>query len=128
MVYRDVGGRCLTCFRDLREVRSFGLRYQQCAECGSALVDAATFAAMWNEIAPGSLPQFVERTHGKPVRGCPMCMQPMRRFMLKLVPVDECHMHGIWFDRAELSTALAGAALPQNEWMEMFLPLIASMS
>jgi hypothetical protein len=128
MVYRDAGGHCLGCAGDLREVRAFGHRYQQCVGCGSALVSRATWSRMWSDIAPHRPPaQPTARSDGR-ARGCAVCGEPMIRLTLLHVPVDECQLHGLWFDRAELATALAGAALPPDEWLRLFVAALAEMS
>jgi hypothetical protein len=128
MVYRDAGGHCLECGGDLRQVTMLGHRYHQCADCGSALVDRSTWGHMWSAITTGALlPVPTPRTTGRPVRGCPRCGRPMQRWIM-IVPLDECADHGMWFDRAELSTALAAAAVSHEEWLRLFMDVLARMS
>ena len=43
------------------------------------------------------------------------------------VPIDSCAEHGVWFDAEELSTALAGAALSEEEWLRTFAETLRTM-
>jgi Zn-finger nucleic acid-binding protein len=129
MVYRDYTVQCVRCKRALNPFEALGYRYNVCHDCGAAFVDLKTLYAMWDDMSSGrERPEFVDRTDGAGPRGCPACGELMRRVELLVVPLDLCGVHGVWFDYEELSTALAGAALPVDDWFRLFVDKLRMMS
>jgi Zn-finger nucleic acid-binding protein len=129
MVYRDYTSQCVRCKRALNPFDAVGYRYEMCHECESVFVDLKTLISMWDDMSNGKpMPHFDARSDGAGPRGCPKCGEPMRRVELLVVPLDHCPVHGVWFDREELATTLAGAAMPPDEWFRYFMEKLARMS
>jgi Zn-finger nucleic acid-binding protein len=132
MVYRESlrpDGICPLCKRALNPLEIAGNKYETCHGCRGSWVELATLTKMWDQMASlAQLPAFVARTGGAGPRPCPTCRQLMDRVALKLVPLDRCEAHGIWFDHLELETALAAAMLPEHTWEAMFFERLRQMT
>jgi Zn-finger nucleic acid-binding protein len=128
VIYRDSFPMCLSCADGLAAIRVGPHTFARCPRCFSAFIDHATLRAMWAEMAPGKrFPAYEGRMHGHGVRPCPRCSEPMRPVRLLAVPLDLCQDDGVWFDPRELEVALAGAALPLEDWLETFTDVLRGM-
>lgn len=125
MVYRAPEhqiGICPLCDRALRSGTGGGFQFGACATCGGRWVDEGTLAEMRRQMKVG-----IEAIRWEPctteavTRACPRCREPMRKMQIaglvtvaeeRLVPLDRCEAHGVWFDRAELEAVLTAAGWP----------------
>ena len=119
---------CLSCRRRLVMVPGLEGRFLRCAQCGSAFVDRRALQNMWRDMSPTAPQPVLAPRVGGASRRCVICARPMIPASLHLVPVDECPIHGIWFDADELATTLAAAVLPDKAWLEVFSGMLATMS
>jgi Zn-finger nucleic acid-binding protein len=128
VIYRDRFPSCLTCGVALAAARVGANAFARCPTCLSSLVDHATFAAMWAEMAPGQLPpRYEPRNFGRGPRPCPSCGEMMAPVRVLAVPLDSCRDHGVWFDPDELATTLAAAAMPPEDWLVTFIDALRGM-
>ncbi len=107
---------CPRCHSGLRDVRGIFV----CLACGGAFLPSTARDAVARALDPVS--QQTAALAG--IRGtadvdtaartpCPICRQPMPRFSVGGVDVDNCAAHGSWYDRGELEVvadALAAGA------------------
>lgn len=118
----EVRADCPRCFVALELTRfpEWDAGFVYCVGCHGCFVPPIDWAVMLDRIGPfGRVPgdelAAVPEAEG-PRKGalsdavaCPVCRQPMNRVNLAKadsLPIDLCIMHGIWFDGAELATAL----------------------
>jgi Zn-finger nucleic acid-binding protein len=128
MAYRGARRSCPVCGTSLLALRVGRRRQEYCPGCGGRWLEHATLISMWSELAPGKTPELSPRKDGAGARPCPSCREPMERVELMVIPLDRCAEHGVWFDRRELETALAGAALSASDWLRMFAEDLTRMS
>jgi Zn-finger nucleic acid-binding protein len=119
MVYRDGLPVCPRCGRAFARIGVGTLRFERCPACSGAWVEGSTLAALWQSMGGARLALRPRESDHAPIP-CPRCRTPMAAAALLAVPVDRCAEHGIWFDTEELSTALAGATLPEDDWLRTF--------
>jgi len=114
MAYRDGFENCPRCGVALVDARSA----RGCQTCGGMWVDEAVLAEMVQEMRP---PGPLQRLHlavmdrSEAPIACPSCREPMHQTKIHDVILDRCPKHGIWFDKAELGTALLRLGDPALE-------------
>jgi len=129
MVYRQNFRMCVACGAALENRLVAGNRFDQCPKCEGAWLEERVLASMWSTMVLGERPPaLLPRTSGRGPRPCPDCSEPMERVELLEVPIDRCHRHGLWFDKLELETALAGASLPREIWLTLFASRLPTLS
>ena len=124
VAYRTTG-LCLSCGRRLSKLGG-DRPFYRCHGCGGCFVDATTLRSMWRTMSP-TAPLEIRPRDGDTRRPCVTCGRLMHPAALHLVPVDDCPLHGIWFDSEELATALAAAAMPEKVWLETFADALREM-
>jgi Zn-finger nucleic acid-binding protein len=124
VAYRKVG-LCLSCGRRLTKLGG-DRPFHRCPGCGGCFVHATTLRSMWSTMSP-TAPLVIEPRKGDIRRPCVVCGRLMHPTALHRVPVDDCPLHGTWFDAEELATALAAAVLPEKEWLDMFADALRDM-
>jgi hypothetical protein len=117
-VYRTIAQQCPRCGHPTQTI-AHGVG---CGTCGGRIVSHAAFLNMANDMLP---------LH------CPLCQRPMRPCRLYNILLDDCSVHGIWFDAQELpatlmwfadaftATFLAGLDVPnpQRPWLALKVTL-----
>ena len=126
MVYRDSFPTCPRCGGAFARVSVGRLRFDRCPSCAGAWVEVSTLAAMWRQVGNADL-VLTPRRSDRPSAPCPQCRDPMAAAAILAVPIDSCAEHGVWFDAEELSTALAGAALSEEDWLRTFAETLRTM-
>ncbi len=104
-MYRTVAQQCPRCGHPTQAI-AHGVG---CGTCGGRIVSHTAFLNMANDmlapgIAPFERPPLFPRVES-PLH-CPICQRPMRPCSLRHVLLDDCSVHGIWFDPHELPAAL----------------------
>ncbi|MDB4967039.1 MAG: hypothetical protein JWN44_2728 [Myxococcales bacterium] len=115
--------RCPRCARRLAWQTQGAFAYDLCDGCGGIFVDAATLAAMWQELARSNDEAPLPQPRARPAiyrLPCPACGGRMARVDVLGVPVDSCAADGLWFDPPELEIVLMAAKLPFHDWLRAF--------
>jgi Zn-finger nucleic acid-binding protein len=126
MVYRENLPSCPRCGDVFKKIAVGRLRFDRCAACASAWVETSTLESMWRSMGGDRLLLAGRSSDLDPV-ACPRCRRPMAPRAILAVPVDHCADHGVWFDAEELGTALAGAAMDEETWMQTFADALRAM-
>jgi ribosomal protein L37AE/L43A len=104
--HKDRSLDCPACTETKLEFR--GDRWT-CLACAGSFVEDEALAAMVMEMS--NQPWEVPHVTGSPgTRHCPLCEQAMIVEKLEGVTIDRCAPHGVWFDDAELQSALGHAS------------------
>lgn len=114
--------RCPRCGVNLYAAPTDRVQLAGCGRCGGVFLDQAStrraFERLEAEVqalstqVSGARDAQVRVESSAPAGPCPVCAQPMtpRRVEMAQLTVDDCAMHGTWFDHDELErwmTALA---------------------
>jgi Zn-finger nucleic acid-binding protein len=100
-MYRDQIRRCPQCGHD--HVPYDAREKWRCKSCQGVLVAPSELAIELGEV--GDALAETDDPPGPPADarlGCPVCAEPMRRFLIDDIEIDRCGGHGVWFDGGEI--------------------------
>ncbi len=102
-----------------------------CSECGGVWLDAGELESLLGDRSLGQqlIASFTPAAHSpENLRKCPICRKKMEKVLAgKNMLLDRCPIHGLWFDRGELTQLLEAAAFdPQGKIVRLLKELFTS--
>lgn len=107
--------KCPACSFPLIIVEFSGIELDYCSSCNGAWFDDGELDLLLENAGGDGLETGLFAGKGAPggdegkKRRCPVCRRKMKKTEQDGVVIDYCSGDGLWFDKGELSTLLAGS-------------------